>query len=70
MIKFENKSNGRFYYLSVKKDMLNDDILHINYGGLSASRYRTICFASLCNMQKEIARISKIRLQRGYSLVT
>lgn len=70
MIKFENQSNGRFYYLMVNRDLLNDCVLHINFGGRDVSRFRSIPFTDRKTLQKEIDRISLKRLKRGYSLIT
>jgi hypothetical protein len=70
MIKFENKTNGRFYYLLVDKDMLDDSVLRVFYGGVGVIRTRTISINNMCEAQKEIDRVAKKRLSRGYSLVT
>jgi predicted DNA-binding WGR domain protein len=70
MLKFKNESNGRFYYLKVCTDMLNNEVLHINYGGYNTSRYRTLSFDDRISMREEIERITKKRLKHGYQLVT
>ncbi len=70
MIKFENKNNGRFYYVMVDSDLIHNSVLRVIYGGRHVSRHRTISCNDLSTMQKEIERITKKRLQRGYELVT
>lgn len=70
MIKFENKTNDRFYYLLVEKDLLHHWVLRIHFGGARVSRSRIMGFEDSHKMQKEIERITKKRLSRGYSLVT
>ena len=70
MIKFENATNGRFYYLIIKTDLLNEMVLYANYGGVGISRSRTLCAGDRDTIHKEIERISKRRLKRGYSLVS
>lgn len=70
MIKFENKTNGRFYYIFVSKDLLNDLVIRITFGGCNVSRNRIIFCGSRKDIEKEIERITKRRLSRGYSIVT
>lgn len=69
MIKFENKENGRFYYLTLQKDILNDIVLTIIRGGNHISVRRTVRFNSLESITQEIQRLIKRRLARGYTLV-
>lgn len=69
MVKFENKINGRFYYLFVEKDSDNCFALRIFYGGKHVRRTRTALYEDSESFRKEIERITKRRLQRGYSLV-
>ena len=70
MIKFENETNGRFYYLEINKDLLNESVLRITYGGRHISRTRTVYFGSEDSISKEIERITKKRIKRGYQIVT
>jgi len=70
MIKFENATNGRYYYLEVNEDMLNALVLRIVYGGRRISRTRVILCDTKDAISLEIDRLSKRRLKRGYSLVT
>jgi len=70
MIKFENKENGRYYYLMIERDLFDDFVLRIIRGGIYARR--SICqYKALSEdaIEKEIQRLSRIRLQRGYTLV-
>lgn len=69
MIKFENKTNGRFYYLSIQKDLLNDIVLTIIRGGSNSRVVRNICYDSMESIMKELQRLMKRRLKRGYTLV-
>ena len=69
MIKFENRTNDRFYYLSIEKDLLHNWVLRIYFGGIHVKRSRVIGFEDGHKMQKEIDRIAKKRLRRGYSIV-
>lgn len=69
MLKFENATNGRFYYLYVDKDMLNDMVLRVIYGGRNISRTRTLLEGNRLAIQKELDRLSKRRIKRGYTLV-
>ena len=69
MLKFENKSNGRYYYIFVDKDMLDDIVLRIVYGGRYINRTRTILCSNRNLIQREIDRLSRKRLKRGYTLV-
>lgn len=69
MLKFENKTNGRFYYLSIERDLLNDLILRIVRGGHSVSLCRTVSHLDPETMLKKIQEIIKKRIRRGYTLV-
>ena len=69
MIKFENRTNGRFYYISVKKDLFGDLCVHITRGGRNSSIGRLIFCGNGRMVREEIRRISKLRIQRGYTLV-
>lgn len=69
MIKFENRSNGRYYYLAVQRDMLNEHVLIIIRGGHHSNVVRRMGFNSALVLQDQIDRLSKRRLQRGYSLI-
>lgn len=69
MIKYENRDNGRFYYLYISKDLLNDYVLNIVRGGRNVSVHRSRGFACPQTLNEEIRRICKIREKRGYRLV-
>jgi hypothetical protein len=69
MLKFENPTNGRFYYVEIKKDMLDDTVLAITYGGYFHSRHRNIMCDSYPAICAEIKRIAKRRIAHGYVLV-
>jgi hypothetical protein len=68
MIKFE-RDDGRFYYMSVEKDMFDDLVLLVVRGG---SRNRVVHRSSVGHIETIMATIiqlSRRRLQRGYTLV-
>lgn len=69
MIKFENKTNGRFYYLVSNTDILNDLVLTVIRGGIHSRVVRHYGFNNRIAIQKEIDRITRIRIRRGYTLV-
>lgn len=69
MIKFENKNNGRFYYLEVKKDLFDDLVIHITRGGRNSSINHLIFCPDTHSCELQINRITKTRLRRGYTLI-
>lgn len=69
MIKFENKTNGRFYYMYSETDLFNELVFCIIRGGKDSCIKRTYGYNSEINIRREINRISKVRIKRGYSLV-
>jgi hypothetical protein len=69
MIKFENKENGRFYYMKIEKDLFNDIVVSIIRGGRHCSVNRLIYCNDEISASREIRRLSRVRLQRGYTLV-
>ena len=68
MIKFENKTNGRYYYLSVEKDLFND-VLVVVRGGINYSPRRRVVCHGYNEIYKHVERLCKIRLTRGYTLI-
>lgn len=69
MLKFENCSNGRFYYIDARHDLFGDLILHIVRGGTGVSVINILFVGNENNMRKQIDRLSRLRLRRGYTLV-
>jgi hypothetical protein len=69
MIKFKNKITGRYYYLLAQRDMFNGYVLTIVRGGCHTNVVKRMGFDSSLAIQNEIDRLSKRRLQRGYSLI-
>lgn len=69
MIKFENKNNGRYYYLFINRDIFGEFVLTTIRGGLNVRVMRHFGFNDLEKIHREIDRIKKRRLQRGYTLV-
>ena len=68
MIKFENPTNGRYYYLQIDRDILNDLVLTIIRGGSRSNSRVVRHFGYKCplTIQREIQRICKVRLRHGY----
>lgn len=69
MLKFENSTNGRFFYLSIERDMLNERVLTIIRGGVNSRVIRRVVFGCELAIQKEVSRLTVKRLKRGYHLV-
>lgn len=69
MLKFENPSNGRYYYLETHRDLLNDLVLTITRGGAHSRIVRHFGYNCETTLIREIERIKRIRLKRGYELV-
>jgi hypothetical protein len=69
MIKFENKTNKRYYYINIEKDIFGDTVLHITRGGVNCSVSRLIYCPDPHACRVQIDRISKTRLRRGYTLI-
>jgi hypothetical protein len=65
MLKFENPTNGRFYYLEVTNEL----VIRIVFGGRRVCRMRTIICDNRDKLLKEFDRLSKRRLKRGYVLI-
>lgn len=74
MIKFENKTNGRFFYLLLSRDLLGDCVLSVLRGGNANNKnvtvFRTIAAGSSDLLTRKIQSITKKRLSRGYTLVS
>lgn len=68
MLKFENPTNGRYYYLDVQRDLLDDCVLVIFRGGHHHNRIDRIFLPSGDALRTTINRLSKRRLARGYIL--
>jgi hypothetical protein len=69
MLKFENQSNGRYYYMTVQKDMTGADVLVVVRGGRRVRVTRTYGFDSPQDRDKRIIQIMQRRIRNGYSLV-
>jgi hypothetical protein len=70
MIKFENQQNGRYYYMTVQKDMLDEMVLVVIRGGVRSRVIRRLRCGEGDTIRAEIEKITKKRLKRGYSLVS
>lgn len=69
MIRFENKENGRFYYMVVENDDSNRLILRIIRGGKRVRVVRSVSYDCSLDVRKEINRLSKRRIRHGYTLM-
>lgn len=69
MIKFENKANGRFYYVEVKRDLLGDLVININRGGSSYAIQRIVFCGDARSIRAKIREIIQRRTAKGYCLV-
>lgn len=70
MIKFENKSNGRYYYIFVETDIFGHNILGVIRGGMyKRGVYIAILSGNMGSIAKKIQEITVIRLRRGYTIV-
>ncbi len=69
MLKFENKSNGRYYYISSSKDLFGDISIKVMRGSKSKNILKTIGCRSKKEAFHEIHKIIKRRIQRGYTLL-
>lgn len=69
MLKFENKENGRFFYIQSHTDLIDQYVLTITRGGAAITVIRHLGFECNETRDREIRRITKRRLKRGYTLV-
>jgi len=71
MLKFENKNNGRYYYIYVETDLFGDNVLCVIRGGTYVSGILSRMLSGTEEtIQAEIERLSRLRLQRGYILIS
>lgn len=69
MLKFENKLNGRFYYIEIKKDLFGDLVINTIRGGRNISLQRIIFCDNAGSIRDKIREISQRRISRGYTLI-
>lgn len=69
MLKFENKTNGRFYYVKVQKDIFGQWIINCNRGGVYYSVQRILFSGDVAAVRKKLQDIIKRRTARGYTLI-
>ena len=69
MLKFENKSNGRFYYIEVKRDMFGHGVVNIIRGGNNISVERIVFCGNARSIREKVRQISRRRTARGYTLI-
>lgn len=65
MIKFENKENGRFYYIEYN----NDTIIKITRGGRKRKLTSHQVFEDSYIAIKKLEEIKKRRIRNGYQLI-
>ncbi len=70
MIKFENQKNGRYYYISIQRDMTGADVLVVVRGGRGMRVSRIYGFDSPQARDKRIEALMRRRIRNGYSLVS
>ncbi len=70
MIKFENEKNGRFYYIDVDRDLFDELVIVVTRGGRFSSINKLIHCVDDVHCQAEINRLTRLRLQRGYTVVS
>jgi hypothetical protein len=69
MLRFENKENGRFYYVDTKLDLLGDLVLTVIRGGKNSMVLRHYGFNDSDVINKEIEKMKRLRIKHGYRLV-
>lgn len=69
MLRFENHTNGRYYYISVEKDLFNELAVVVLRGGRNHRVIRTFGFCSREAIDAAIKRLCKRRIARGYILM-
>jgi hypothetical protein len=70
MLKFENPENGRYYYVSITKDLFNDLVININFGGRFNHFSRHVFCENREILERRILEITARRRVRGYFLVS
>lgn len=69
MIKLENDTNGRYYYIKEMVDLLGDPILLIVRGGKGKCVIRTYGFTDDTERSKKIDGLIRRRIRNGYFLL-
>jgi hypothetical protein len=69
MIKLENVTTKRYYYLVAYRDLFDDNLLDIFRGGNNRNVRVSLHFDSADARKSEIKRLIQRRIQRGYTLV-
>lgn len=69
MLRFENKTNGRYFYVMRSEDILNNLVLTIIRGGRKARVVRHYGYDCRLKIDEEIKRLTKRRIKRGYVLL-
>lgn len=67
MIKFE-RADGRWFYVSVEKDMF-DDVVVVRRGGSGRSVCRRYACGTISGIVSYVSKVTRKRLQRGYIIV-
>lgn len=69
MLKFENPINGRFYYIELTRDIFNDRVISIFFGGRGVSRNTLVYCRDGDESKKLLQKLIKRRYTRGYILI-
>lgn len=70
MLKFENPTNGRYYYIIKNKDMINDLAITVIRGGIHHNVTRRMGYNDPGQLEREVEKLVKRRIKRGYVLVS
>jgi hypothetical protein len=69
LMKFENPTNGRFFYMFSHFDENGNPQLTIVRGGKNSKRIENFTFNDYARLHKEFERRANKRLKRGYLLM-
>ncbi len=69
MIKLENSTNGRWYYIYIRSDMLNANVLTVLRGGSGRSVLRHYGYGCVVTLQAAVDRLVNRRIRHGYLVV-
>lgn len=66
LLKFENPTNGRYFYMFAHSDEFGRSQLTIVRGGKHSRRVENKFYSDQAELQKEMKRRANKRLKRGY----
>jgi hypothetical protein len=68
MMKLE-RDDGRFYYIYISKDMIDDNVLFVLRGGRNVSILHRVCTGSMATLLGVREKLYKRRLRNRYNIV-